>query len=158
MGSAIATGALALNGGANQVNVTVNGATLGSVTAGGGTAALTMTGVSTTMSAATYNLFNTTGITAAGTETITLNSTLGGAATLNANVENFVLAGGDDVTLGAAGQSVSMGTTGGTIRTGTLTTVSGTFNGGAGTDILQVDTSANISAATGLTAVAVGPD
>lgn len=93
VGTLYSTGTLTLAGGANVITMGNFSTLSGTVTANGGTAALTIaSGASVTMKAAHYTLFNTTGITAAGTEQITLSNALTSDVTLNSNVETFVLA------------------------------------------------------------------
>ena len=104
------TGAIDLGAGTNHVAAS-SGAVLNATLTGSGTADLTLAaGAGITMNAANYTRFNTAGIAAAGTETITLSDVLSGAPTLNANVETFVLAAGDNsVTSGADGQTINAG-------------------------------------------------
>ena len=120
-----------LGNGANISGVNAEGA-------GGGTALdadnLTIdANASVSMTVAQHNAFNGT-ITATGSETISLTSA--GTLTGFADVENYVLANGDQTfTLGAVAQNVTTGTGSVTINTGALTTVSGTIDGDLATSL-----------------------
>jgi len=142
-----ATGAWNLAGGANVVSVTTGAVLNNTITAVGGTAALTMAnGASVTMNLANYNLFNTTGITAGATETIILSDA--GTFTANANVENYNVQAGSVITLNAAGQGVTETGTGNTvINLGGQTLTNTGFSGLEANDVLRLGASANISSA-----------
>ncbi len=94
----------------------------------------------------TTSLANNTLITSAlGSNTVTLSAA--GAASGAAEVENYVLANGSNTfTVGAAAQNVTGGTGDDNLKTGALTTISGTLDGVSGNDSVSVEQSATLSA------------
>ena len=95
-------------------------------------------GASVTMTETQHDSF-TTAITGDGNETITIGAGSGGDAALtgNANIEAYVLQTALTFTLGSAAQGVTGSSGADTVNIGT-NTVTGTLNGGDGTDMSVV--------------------
>ncbi len=88
---------------------------------------------------------NTLLTTALGTNTVTLSNA--GTASGAAQVESYGLANGSNTfTLGATAQSVTGGSGDDALKTGALTSISGTLDGVSGTDTLAIEQSASLSA------------
>jgi hypothetical protein len=143
--------------GSDAIHVTVGGnISLGTITTGGATVALVLSGAGTeTLSTAEYNLFNATSITGGtfGTDTITLSNA--GTATDNANVGHYDLStAGNTITLTQATADVTGAASGNDIVAIPQFSFAGTLAfGGIGTDIVQDPTNGDFS---GLTVTSSG--
>ncbi|BFT32231.1 hypothetical protein D210916BOD24_34070 [Alteromonas sp. D210916BOD_24] len=98
-----------------------------------------------TMTEAQHDAFNGT-FTAPGTQQITISAATDGFTANNA-IETYVLGVANSVVMSAAGQSIT-GSSGNDSVNADNFTLSGTLQGGAGTDTLTLSSSANISGAT----------
>jgi hypothetical protein len=139
------TGAIALGAGSDQLVISANNTKIDGATLTGVEQINLDTNVSAQMTLAQHSLVNS----ALGTNTITL--TDGGVITGLAQIESYKLANavGNDFTLGASGQNVSQNANKNTIvRTGSLSTVTGTIAMGAGSDTVVLSDNVDISAAT----------
>ncbi|TFH86521.1 DUF4214 domain-containing protein [Billgrantia azerbaijanica] len=140
---ATVSGTYALAGAGDQITLT-NGADISGINGGAATTAetLNVTGA-VTMTAAQH-----TAITAGGVADQVTFTTAASGITLDGDIETYVLANAtNSVTLGNLAQNVTGGTGNDTIDVAALH-VTGTLDGGAGTDTIFADGSADLTGAT----------
>ena len=142
-GATTPTGTWTLGDGLNQVNVSTGAVLNNTITvSGAGTAALTIASGNITLSAANNAIFTTGDITAAGTNTITINSA-STSLTTDADIENYVLtgAGANTITLtGNQGVTTAVNASTQTINTFGTTVSAAMVGNSTATDVLNIVT------------------
>ena len=135
------TGTLALGGGSDRLVVDTTGTHISTVSLSAVEAVELASNVSVTS-----NITNNAVITTAlGSNTVSLSEA--GVATGAAAVENYQLANGTNTfTLGAAAQNVTGGSGDDTLKSGVLSAIGGVLDGVSGSDVVNVEVSANLTA------------